>query len=119
FALDKADACGPDRTHEGHAGNGQRSAGRDHGDHVCLGLAVIRQHLADYVDFVVEPLWKQRPYRPVDQAAGQRFLLGSSALALEEAARDTPGGRKLFLVVDSEREEILPLLDALGRRDST
>jgi hypothetical protein len=49
----------------------------------------------------------------VDQPAGQRFFLGRSPLALEEAARDAPGGGEFFLVVDGQREEVLPRLHAL------
>ena len=78
-----------------------------------LVLAVIAEHLGDHVDLVVEALGEQRADRPVDQAAGQRLLLGGAALALEEAARDAPGGREFFLIVDGEREEILPFLDRL------
>src|SRR5690606_3660617 len=37
--------------------------------------------------------------------------------ALEEAARNASGGGELFLIVDGQREEVLPFLDRLGRRD--
>ena len=65
-------------------------------------------------DFVVEAFGEQRADRAIDQAAGQRFLFGRAALALEEAARDAPGGREFFLVVDGQREEVLSRLDGLG-----
>src|SRR5690606_36517504 len=109
-AILEADAATADRAHERNARDRQRGRSGDQRDHVGLGLAVIRQDLADHVDLVVEPFREQRADRTVDQAAGKRFLLGRSALALEEAARDAPGGGELFLVVDGEREEILPLL---------
>src|SRR5205085_5661042 len=40
-----------------------------------------------------------------------------SALTLEEAAGDAPRSREFFLVVDGQREEILPRLDRLCRGD--
>ena len=55
---------------------------------------------------LLKPVGEQRADRPVDQARGQRFLLGRAALALEEAAGDLAGGEGLFLVVDGEREEV-------------
>ncbi len=60
-----------------------------------------------------KPVREQRPDRPVDQAATQHLLLGRTALALEEAARDLAGGEGLFLVIDGEREEILTRLGGL------
>src|SRR4029079_13475899 len=63
---------------------------------------------------VVEAFREQRADRTIDQAAGQRFLFGRTALALEEAARDAPGGREFFLIVDGQREEVLSRLDRLG-----
>ena len=90
---------------------------RDHRDDVGLVLAVVAEHLADNENFIVEAFGEERPNRAIDQAAGQRFLFGGAALALEEAARDTPGGREFFLIVDGQREEILPRLDGLGGGD--
>ena len=117
FAVDEADAGGADRAHEGDAGDGQRGRRGDHRDDVGLVLAVVGEDLGDDEDFIVEALGEQRADRAVDQAAGQRFLFGRAALALEEAARDAPGGREFFLVVDGQREEVLPRLDRLGGGD--
>src|SRR5690606_374128 len=47
------------------------------------------------------------------EAAGQDFLLGRPALALDEAARDLAGGVGLFLVLHREREE-REVADVLG-----
>src|SRR5690606_4110224 len=55
----------------------------------------------------------QRADRAVDQARDQGFLLGLAAFALEEAARDAAAGVELLLVVDGEREEVLPLARGL------
>ena len=117
FAVEVADARGADRAHEGDAGDGERCGRGDHRQDVGLVLAVVGEHLGDAQDLVIEALGEQRADRPVDQAAGQRFLFGGAALALEEAARDAPGGREFFLVVDGQREEVLARLDRLGGGD--
>src|SRR5690606_30746071 len=69
---------------------------------------------ADDQHLVLEALDEERADRPVDQARGQRFLFGRTTLALEEAARDLAGGVGLFLVVDGQREEVLPRLRLPG-----
>ena len=117
FAVLVADPRGGDRAHEGDAGNGQRRGGGDHRQDVALGLAVIGEHLSNHVDLVIEPLRKQRPDRPIDEAARESLFLGGAALALEKAARDAPGGREFFLIVDGQREEVLAFLDALRGGD--
>src|SRR6185312_12011778 len=47
------------------------------------------------------------------------FLFGRAAFTLEETAGDAAGGVELFLVIDGEREEILPFARLLrgDRRD--
>ena len=117
FALDETDARGADRAHERHSGERQRGRRGDHRDDVGLVLAVVGEDLRDAQDFVVEAFGEQRPDRTVDQSAGQRFLFGRPALALEEAAGNASRGREFFLVVDGQREEVLPLLDRLGGGD--
>src|SRR4029453_140351 len=117
FTIDEADAGGADRAHEGHAGDGEGGRRRDHRDDVGLVLALIGEHLRDAEDLVVEALGKEGADGTIDQAGGQRFLFGGAALALEEAARDTPGGREFFLVMDGQREEVLARLDGLGGGD--
>ena len=114
FAVLVADARRADRAHEGHARQRHRGRGGDHRQQIGLVLAVIRQNLRDAVDLVVEAFGEQRADRTVDQAADQRLTLGRATLALEEAAGDAARSRKLFLVVDGEREEILPFLHRLG-----
>src|SRR5690606_38042317 len=51
----------------------------------------------------------------VDQARDQGFLFSGAAFALEETTRDAAAGVELFLVVDGEGEEVLPLALRLGR----
>ena len=55
---------------------------------------------------LLKPLGEQRPDRTVDEARGERLLLGGTALALEIAAGDLAGGEGLFLVVHGEREKV-------------
>ncbi len=117
FALDIADAGGADRAHEGHARNGERGRRGDHRQDVGLVLAVIAQHLGDDVDLVVEALGEEGADRAVDETRDQGLLLGRAALALEEAAGDAAGRAIFFLIVDGEREEILPFLDRTGGGD--
>ena len=117
FAVGIADAGGGDRAHERDSGEGESGGSGDHRDDVGLVLAVIGQDLGDHEDLVVEALGEERADRPVDEAAGESLLLGGAALALEKAARDAPGGREFFLIVDGEREEILPRLHVLGGGD--
>ena len=63
-------------------------------------------HRGDDLHVVDEAFREQRPDRPVDQARGQRFLLGRTALALEEAAGNAARGIGLLLIVHGEREEV-------------
>src|SRR5690606_34573992 len=72
-------------------------------------LGVHRHHRGDDLHFVAEAIGEQRADRAIDQARSQRLLFGRAALALEEAARNAATGVELLLVVDGEREEVLPL----------
>ena len=83
---------------------------------VGIVLAVMGQHRGDDLGLVLEAVGEQRPDRPVDQARGQRLLLGRPPLALEKAARDLARSEGLFLVVDGQREEILAGLHRTCRR---
>ncbi len=69
----------------------------------------------DDLDFIEEAIRKQRTYRAVDQARGQRLLLGGAPLALEKTAGDAAGGIGLLYVIDGQREEVLAWLGFLAR----
>src|SRR6185437_6135264 len=106
--VDIADTGATDGSKERDARQRQRRRGADQGDDIGIVLQVVRQHGADDLRLVAEARREQRPDRPVDEARGQRLLLRGTAFALEEAARDLAGRKCLLLVVDGEREKILP-----------
>ena len=108
FAIAETDARCTDRAHEWNARDGQCGRSCDHRNNVRFGFAIIGQNLSDNIDFVVETFREKRANRAVDQTAGQRFFFRCAAFALEEATRDTAGCREFFLIVNSEREEVLP-----------
>ena len=110
LAVDIAHARARDRPHEGDARQGQRRRGTHQRDDVGIVLEIVRQHGADHLGLVEETGREQRPDGAVDEPRGQHLLLGRSAFALEESARDLAGGEGLFLVVDGQREEILSRL---------
>jgi hypothetical protein len=60
---------------------------------------------------------KERADRPVDQAAGEDLLLGRPSFAFEEASRDLAGGVGALLVIDGEREPVLPRFRAACAND--
>ncbi len=116
LAVRVTDARGADRSLERNAGQRQRGGRADQRRNVAVDFGIHRKHGRDDLHFVLEFLGEQRTHRAIDQARGQRFLFGRAAFALEEAAGNAAGRVELFLVVDGEREEVLPFA-RLGRRD--
>ena len=108
LAIDIADARAGDRAHERNARDGQRRRSTDERDDVGIVLEIVAQHGADDLRLVEEARGEERPDRAIDEARRQHLFLGRTAFALEEATWDLAGGEGLFLVVDREREEILP-----------
>ena len=91
--------AGPgDRAHEGRAGKRQCRRGGDHRYHVGVIDQIVGKNRADHKNFVLEPRHEQGADRTVDQARGQRFLLGRPRFTLEEAAGDFACG-VIFLVI--------------------
>jgi hypothetical protein len=115
FAILEAHAAARDRPHEGRARDRQRGGGGDHRDDVGIVDEVVAQHRAHHQHFVLEARHEQRADRPVDQARGQRFLLGRARLALEEAAGHLAGGVVFLLVVNRQGEEVLPGFGSLAK----
>ena len=119
LAVDVGHARRADRTVERQAGNGQRRRRADHRGDVRIHLRIHRHHRGDDLHFVVEAFREQRTDGPVDESRCQRLLFRRAPFALEEPARDLARGVGLFLVVDGQREEVLPGARGLGalRRD--
>ncbi len=106
LAVLVADARSADRRGERNARQRDGGGRADQRRYVGVDLRVERQNRRDDLDFVVEAFGKKRPQRPVDQAGGQRLLLGGPAFTLEESARDLARGVRLLDVVDGQREEV-------------
>ena len=111
-AVDEADAHAGDRLLERNRRERQRRRRAGDRQHVRVVLGVGRDQQRDDLRLVEPAAREQRADRPIDQAAGQHFLLGRLALALEEAARDAARRVGVFAVVDRERQEV----DADARR---
>ena len=114
FAIDETNASRANRAHEGHARNGQRRRGGDHGHNIGVIVQIARQHGGHDQNFVLEAFNEQRADRTVDQTRGQRFLLRRARLTLEKAAGDLAGCIVFFLIMHGQRKEILPRLWCAG-----
>ena len=106
LAADETDARGADGAEERHARQGQRRRRGDQRQDVGVVLHVVREHGDDDLRLVLEAFDEQRTDRPVDEAGGERLLLGGTAFTLEEAAGDLARSVGLLLVVHGEGEEI-------------
>ena len=115
--ADMADARRGDRPHEGNARQRQRRRSADHSEHVRLVLEIVRQHGDDHLRLVAIAFREERADRAVDQPRDQRLALRRASLALEIAAGDAARGKRLFLVIDGQREKVLAGLRRLGADD--
>ena len=70
-----------------------RQAGR-----VVFGIG--RHHHGDHLGFVHETLGEQGAYRPVNQPAGEDFLLRRASFTLDEASRNLSGGIRVLAIID-------------------
>ncbi len=116
FAIDKTDAGAGDRTHERRARNGQSRRSRDHRNHIRVVDQIVAQHGAHHQNFVLEARNKQRADRTVDQTRGQRLFFRRTRFAFEETAGHFTRGIVFLLVVNRQREEVLPRFLLLGER---
>src|SRR5207249_7955858 len=86
-------------------GNGQSGGGTADGERVGILFGVGRKDHGDDLGFVEESFGKQGADGPIDQAAGENFFFGGTALAFDETARNFSGGVVVFAVIDGEREK--------------
>ncbi len=108
-----ADLGRADRAVERRAGQRQCCGGAKQGEDVAIHFRVHRHHRGDDLHLVAEAIGEQRTDRAVDQARDQRLLLALASFTLEEATRDAAAGVELLLVVDGQREEVLPFARGL------
>ena len=105
LVVDQADAHAGDGLLERNLRDGQRRRGAGDGEHVGVVVGVGRHDHRDDLRLVAPAGGEERPDRAVDQPAGEHFLFGRLALALEEAAGDASRGVGVFAVVHRERAE--------------
>ena len=113
LAVDAADAHVRRRAVEGRAGEVERRRAAEAAENVGVDLLIGRHDAEEHLDFVAEAVGEERTDRAVDEAGGERLLVGGTALALHEAAGEFAGGAELLAVVDGKREEVLAFARAV------
>ena len=114
LAVDAADAHRAERAGPRNVADHQRRRGADDAQDIRVVFAVRAQHDALDLDFVIPALGKKRTDRPVGQAAGEDFLFGRAAFALEVAAGEFARRGRLFAVIHGQREKFLAFLGLGG-----
>ena len=109
--VDLPDAHAGDRLLERDARERERRGRAGDGEHVRVVVRVGRQHERDNLRLVAPARREQRADRAIDDAAGQHFLFGRLAFALEEPSGDASRRVGVFLVVDRQRKKV----DAFAR----
>ncbi len=106
LAVDVGDPGRGHRAGKRDVGDHQRGGGAVHGQDVRIELLVGREHGGDQLGLAGIAVRKERPQRPVDQAAGEGLLLARPAdLAAEIAAGNAAGRIHALLVFDGQRQE--------------
>ena len=95
-------------------GNGDRRRRSRHRVDAGVVIGGGRHDERDDLRLVREAVGEERPQRPVDHAAGDRFLFRGPSLALDVAAGETSGRVRVLPVVHGQREEP-DALPRLGR----
>ena len=106
LAIDQADAHRGDGLFDRHLRQRERRARAGERQDVGVVFGVGRKHERNDLGFERPSGGEERPDRPIDHAAGERFLFGGLAFALEEAAGNAARGIGVFAVVDGERKEV-------------
>ena len=114
LAVDAADAHRADRAGQRNVGDAERGGGAVDGEDVGVVFAVGAEEQGDDLGVVEVALGEERTQRTVGHAAGEDFLFGRAAFALEVAAGELAGGGGFFAVFDGEREQVLAFLDLGG-----
>ncbi len=107
LAVDAADAQRAQRAVPRNIADGQRGRSADDGQDVGIVFAIGAQENALHLDFVEPAFGEEGADGAVGQAAGEDFLFGGAAFALEIAAGEFARGGRLFAVIHRQREEIL------------
>ena len=106
LAVDAAHADAAHGVDEGDLADDQGRGGAHHGEGLGGVLAVIAEHLGGDHGVAVVALFEEGAQGAVDEAAGEGFLGGLLALALEPAAGDLASGEDRLAVVHGEGEEV-------------
>ena len=114
LTVDATDADRGDRLLKRNVRDAEGGRGSVNGEDVGINFAIRGEEDADDLRIVEVVLREEGAERTVGHACGQNLLLAGTALALEVSARELAYGGGFLLVVDGEREEILPLLDGGG-----
>ena len=116
LAVDASDAHRADGSSERNVGDGECGGSAVDAEDVGIILAVRTEQEADDLRLEEIILREERAQRTVGHARGEGFLFGRASFAFEVAAGEFAGRGRLFLVVDGQREEVLPLAQ-FGRGD--
>ena len=106
LAVDVANACCTNRTHERNTRKRQGRRSGNHRHNIGIVFKVMSQNGNNDLRLVAVAFDKQRTDRTVDQAGNQCFLFRWATFALEIATGNAASGKRLFLIIDGEREEV-------------
>ena len=107
LAVDEAHADRAHKMMKRDIGDRQSGARADDGEHAGVGFRISRQNHRDDLGFVEVAFREQGTHRAVDHAAGQNFLFGKSAFALDVPAGYLARRIRVLAIVAGEREESL------------
>ena len=105
--VDVAHPSPGDRSQERYPRDGQSRRGADHRRDVGIVLEIVAEDGANDLSFIDETRNEKRAQRPVDEPRDQRLLFRRAPLAFEKASGDLSGCKRLLLVINREREEVL------------
>ena len=116
LAINQAHGDARNRAAPRDVAHGDGRRGADHRGDIRRHILLDGEDGGHDLHVVAHALVEQRAQRAVDQAGGQRRLLGGTALALDESAGDLAHGVHLLFKIHAQREEVLALARLLGSR---